>query len=145
VEERKTGRESKRESEREGGGSATQMGSLGPASSAWVSVQQRIPNLLARYPCAKWRGTPSRDRRCAWHATCDFQDQREKEQAAPRRVALTESEERSRSGGEQWKREANDGWEIQKGSKVRDPQSGGTWGQFSSLGSREGRTRRARE
>jgi hypothetical protein len=39
------------------------------------------------------------------------------EQAAPRRVTLTESEERSRSGGGQWKREANDGWESRQGSK----------------------------
>jgi hypothetical protein len=62
------------------------------------------------------------------------------EQAAMSRVTLTESEERSRSGGEQWKRKANDGWESQQGSKVRNPQSGGTWGQFSSLGLGEGRT-----
>jgi hypothetical protein len=47
---------------------------------------------------------------------------------------------RSRSGGEQWKREANDGWECRQDNKVRNPQSGGTWGQFSSLGSGEGRT-----
>jgi hypothetical protein len=36
----------------------------------------------------------------------------------PRRVKFTESEERSRLGGEQWKRKANDGWESQQGSKV---------------------------
>jgi hypothetical protein len=34
--------------------------------------------------------------------------EREREQAAPRRVTLTKSEGRSRSGGEQWKKEAND-------------------------------------
>jgi hypothetical protein len=63
-------------------------------------------------------GTPSRGRRHAWHGACDVQDQREREQAAPRRVTLTQSEEKSRSGGEQWKRKANDGWESLKGSKV---------------------------
>jgi hypothetical protein len=67
------------------------------------------------------------------------------EQAAPKRVTLTKSEDRSRSGGEQWKINANDGWESRQGSKVQNPQSGGTWGQFSSLGSGEGRTQRPRE
>jgi hypothetical protein len=71
--------------------------------------------------------------------------EREREQAAPRRVTLTESEERSRSGGEHWKREGNDGWESWQGSRVQIPQSGGTWGQFNSLGSGEGRTQRPRE
>jgi hypothetical protein len=42
-------------------------------------------------------------------------------------------------------RETNDGWESQQGSKVRDPQSIGTWGQFSSLGSGEHSTQRPRE
>jgi hypothetical protein len=42
----------------------------------------------------------------------------QREQAALRRVTVTESEERSKSGGEQWKREANDGWESWQGSKV---------------------------
>jgi hypothetical protein len=37
--------------------------------------------------------------------------ERVRDQAAPRRVTLNESEERSRSDGEQWKREADDGWE----------------------------------
>jgi hypothetical protein len=67
------------------------------------------------------------------------------EQTALRRVTLTESEKRNRSGGEQWKREANDGWESRQGSKVQNPQPRGTWGQFSSLCSGEGRTRRPRE
>jgi hypothetical protein len=40
------------------------------------------------------------------------------EQAAPKTVTLAKSEERSRSGGEQWKRKANDGWESWQGSKV---------------------------
>jgi hypothetical protein len=35
--------------------------------------------------------------------------EREREQVAPRRVTLTESEEKSRSSGEQWEREVNDG------------------------------------
>jgi hypothetical protein len=64
----------------------------------------------------------------------------QREQAALRRVTHIETEERNRSGGEQWKREVNDGWESQQGSKVGNPQSGGTWGQFSSLSSGEGRT-----
>jgi hypothetical protein len=67
------------------------------------------------------------------------------EQAALRRVTLTESEERSRSGGEQWKREANDGWESLQGSKAQNAQSGDMWGQFSSLGLGEGRTRKPRK
>jgi hypothetical protein len=67
------------------------------------------------------------------------------ERAALRRVTLTEFEERNRSGGQQWKRDANDGWESRQGSKVRNPQSGGMWGQFSSLGLGEGRTRKPRE
>jgi hypothetical protein len=37
------------------------------------------------------------------------------------------------------------GWKSQQGSKVGNPQSGGAWGQFSSLGSGEGRTRKPRE
>jgi hypothetical protein len=44
--------------------------------------------------------------------------EREREQAASRRVTLTESEERSRSGGEQCKRKAYDGWESQQDGKV---------------------------
>jgi hypothetical protein len=40
------------------------------------------------------------------------------EQAAPKTVTLAKSEERSRSGGEQWKRKAIDGWESWQGSKV---------------------------
>jgi hypothetical protein len=56
------------------------------------------------------------------------------EQAALRMVTLTKSEERSKSGGEQWKREANDGWKSWEGSKVQNPQSRGTCGQFSTLG-----------
>jgi hypothetical protein len=40
------------------------------------------------------------------------------EQSALRSVTLTESEERSRSGGEQWTKEANDGWESRQGSNV---------------------------
>jgi hypothetical protein len=55
-------------------------------------------------------GTPSRGRKP--------EREREREQAALRRVKLTKSEERSRSGGEQWKTKANDGWESQQGSKV---------------------------
>jgi hypothetical protein len=42
-------------------------------------------------------------------------------------------------------REANGGWESQQGSKFQNPQSIGMWGQFSSQGSGEGRTRRPRE
>jgi hypothetical protein len=78
--------------------------------------------------------------RHAWHGACDFWDQRQRDQAAPRKVTLTKSEKRSRSGGEQWKRKANDGWESQQGSRIQNPQSRGTWGQFSNLGSVEGRT-----
>jgi hypothetical protein len=44
--------------------------------------------------------------------------EREREQVASRRVTLTVSEERNRSGGEQWKRKANDEWESQQGSKI---------------------------
>jgi hypothetical protein len=62
------------------------------------------------------------------------------EQVALRRVTLTKSEERSRSGGEQWKRKANDEWESWEGIKVQNPQSIGTWDQFSSLGPGESRT-----
>jgi hypothetical protein len=42
-------------------------------------------------------------------------------------------------------REANDGWESQQGNKVQNPQSVDIWGQFSSLGSGEGRTQKPRE
>jgi hypothetical protein len=65
---------------------------------------------------------------------------REREQAAPRRVTLTEAEDRSRSGGEQWKRKANDGWESWQDSNIQNPQSIDAWGQFTSLGLGEGRT-----
>jgi hypothetical protein len=106
----------------------------------------KCPNQLARRPCAKqWAPQWLREVCLAWCLRLpgperEREREREREQAAPRRVTLTESEGRSRSGGQQWKREANDGWESRQGSKVRNPQSGGTWGQFSSLGSGEGGT-----
>jgi hypothetical protein len=118
------------------------------AAPAWVAVQQRMPKQLARHPQAKWwepqariGGMPG-----VGPATSETRErEREREQADQRMVTLTESEERSRSGGWQWKRKANDGWESRQGSKVQNPQSRGTWGQFSSLVSGEGRTRRPRD
>jgi hypothetical protein len=79
----------------------------------------------------------------AWHPQL-LRPEREREQAVPKRVTLNKSEERSRLGGEQWKRKANDRWESQQGSEVQNPKSRGTWGQFSILGLGEGRTRRPR-
>jgi hypothetical protein len=42
-------------------------------------------------------------RRHTWHSTTTSETERERT-GSPKRVILTEYEERSRSGGEQWKR-----------------------------------------
>jgi hypothetical protein len=49
MRERERERERRKESV-----NVTQMGSQGWASPAWVAVQQRMPNQLARHPHAKW-------------------------------------------------------------------------------------------
>jgi hypothetical protein len=70
---------------------------------------KRMPNRLARRPHAKWRGTPVCVGGVPGAAPVTSETKREREQAALRRVTLTELEGRSRSGGEQWRRKANDG------------------------------------
>jgi hypothetical protein len=74
-----------------------------------------MPNWLSRHPRAKLKGTPAGIGDIPG-AVPQLPDQTE--QAALRRVTFTESEERGRSGGEKWKREANDGWESWQVSKV---------------------------
>jgi hypothetical protein len=133
-------RERERVKEREEEVSPKQVPMAGVPSLGCYS--QGMPNWLARHPHAKRRGTPGGVGGIPGMVP---QLPNKTEQAAPRRVTLTKSEERSRSGGEQWKRNANDGWESRQGSKVLYPQSGVTWGQVSSLGLGEYRTPRPRD
>jgi hypothetical protein len=51
---------------------------------------------------------------------------------------------RSRSGREQWKREANDQWESWQGSKVLNLQSGGTVGSIQQSGFGRGQGMKAK-
>jgi hypothetical protein len=82
-------------------------------------------------------------RRHTWHSTMTSMTEREREQAAPRRV--TPSPRREAGQVESSGREASGGWESWQGSRVQDPQSIGTWGQYSSLGPGEGRTQKPRD
>jgi hypothetical protein len=85
--EKERGKVVEGEREKKKGGKCHQSGYPEVGVPSLGHYSWRKPNLLARHSCAK-----------RWA----LRFLRETEQAAPRRVTLTKSEESSRLGGEQW-------------------------------------------